>query len=136
MILIKNTLSRLMAIQHKIGVDGQGNDRHERIVLLPGVNQAPENWEQVKQHPLVAKAIDESILEEIDTHPGAKPGAKSPEDLSGVNEKRAIQLVKETLSPVLLQKWLNSEKRDKVLSAIREQIAATDPRNNKEVKAS
>ncbi len=125
MILVKNAQSRIFSVRIKVGVDGQGNDRVERVVLQPGVNEAPANWADLKKHPLVAAALEGESLVEIDTAP--KPGAKSPDDLTGVSERRAIQLVKETMQPVLLQKWLNAEKRNAVIKAIGEQLDAIDP---------
>lgn len=130
MILVKNAQSRIFSVRIKVGVDGQGNDRVERVVLQPGVNEAPANWADLKKHPLVAAALEGESLVEIDTAP--KPGAKSPDDLTSVSERRAIQLVKETMQPVLLQKWLNAEKRNAVIKAIGEQLDAIDPtKNNK-----
>ncbi|MBU6428449.1 MAG: hypothetical protein KGR26_05540 [Cyanobacteria bacterium REEB65] len=125
MILVKNAQSRIASVRIKVGVDGQGNDRVERVVFHPGINEAPANWADLKKHPLVAAALEGEKLVEIDTAP--KPGAKSPDDLTGVSERRAMQIVKETIQPVLLQKWLNAEKRNNVIKAIGEQLDAIDP---------
>ncbi len=129
MILVKNTMSRIFSVRIKAGVDGQGNDLVERIVLQPGVNEAPTNWADLKKHPLVKAGLEGESLVEIDTAP--KPGAKSPDDLTGVPERRALQLVKDTLQPVLLQKWMNAEKRNAVIKAIGEQLDAIDPTKDK-----
>ena len=129
MILVKNAMSRIFSVQIKAGVDGQGNDRVERVVFQPGVNEAPAQWPQLKEHPLVVAALQGENLVEIDTAP--KPGAKSPDDLTGVPERRALQLVKDTMQPVLLQKWLNAEKRNNVIKAIGDQLEAIDPTKDK-----
>ena len=133
MILVKNAMSRIFSVQIKAGVDGQGNDRVERVVFQPGVNEAPAKWPQLKEHPLVAAALEGESLVEIDTAP--KPGAKSPDDLTGIPERRAVQLIKDTMQPVLLQKWLNAEKRNNVIKAISEQLDAIDPTKDKGKKS-
>ncbi len=136
MLLLKNPKPRIHNINLSIGKDASGNDRVEVITLQPGINEAPPLWEQARKHPLVVKALEDGEILEIETarKGEAKPG--DPADLSHAPEKQALGVIADTVQVVLLHKWLASEKRDKVIKAIRDQLDKLDPAKDKGKRAS
>ena len=64
MLLIKNTKPRIHTV-HSANPGG----KIDVLVLQPGVNKAPAAWDRARKHPLVAMAIEEGELVEIDTAP-------------------------------------------------------------------
>lgn len=126
MLLVKNTKPRIHTV-HSAAPDG----KIDIVVLHPGVNKAPAAWDRARKHPLVAMAIEEGELVEIDTAP-QQPGKDGPaEGLMGAPEKQAIATIRETVQAPLLQEWLASEKREAVIKALMDQLDNIDPRKDK-----
>lgn len=96
--------------------------RHaEDVMLLPGANQIEEDdFNKFSAHPLMKKLIDSG---EIIAHEKEK-------SFSELNATKAIELVKDTFNSSLLEEWKEAEKRQTVLKAIDEQLAAIKGEEN------
>lgn len=83
------------------------------LMLIPGANQVESSdWKQFSSHPIMKKIIEKG---EIVAH----EESESVKDLS-VND--AVELVKDTFDPALLESWREKEKRKGVLEAITSQM--------------
>lgn len=103
-----------------VWVIGQGSDQ---CIVIPGVNDLPK-FKKHLDHPDVKDKIAKGILEIVEA-PKGESQAKS--GLTGMKEKDALSIVKETLSEETLKAWQAEEKRPKVLHAIEAQIANIVP---------
>jgi hypothetical protein len=89
--------------------------------LLPGVNTiAKSDWEEFIKNPARRHQLAEGELEvlEEDELPSLK----------GKSEKDAIALVRATVRKDLLEGWIDTESRKKVLDAIDKQLEAITPK--------
>jgi hypothetical protein len=88
--------------------------RHaEGVMLIPGANQLEsEDFKKFSSHPIMKSLIEK---EEIVAHEKAK-------SIKELHAEEAINLVKDTFTPSLLEEWKTVEKRKTVLDAIAEQL--------------
>lgn len=99
----------------------------EGVKLLPGLNSNVDEamWKKAKSHPVVKNLIDAGKVEEVLT-PKASVGKGSNQqsvvDLTKMQPKAAIELVKDTIEVLTLQAWKKIEKRKTVVSAIDAQL--------------
>lgn len=88
------------------------NSTGAQVRLMPGINEVdPSLWAKVKHHPLAKHLIGDGVLK--------CPG----EELTKMNPREAIQVVRDTLDAELLEQWSAEETRKQVLAAITEQQA-------------
>lgn len=82
-----------------------------RLNIIPGVNFIEDDqWDDVKEHPTVAKLVDAEIIE------------IEKKTIDTMTEKEAIKLVGGTHDPKILNFWASKEKREKVKMAISDKI--------------
>jgi hypothetical protein len=98
------------------------------LKLIPGINKVSDaDWAKVKDHPKVKAYLADGTLKVVDGKADEiEPGSADAidETLSGLSEKKAIDLIDETVDENLLLSWKSGEKRGKVIKAIDEQLAA------------
>ena len=100
------------------------------MTLLPGVNEVDaKKWEEFKLSPAIKHGISEGEIEEVDL-PSAHDD--SPVQISDLNQKEALALVKATFDMTLLERWAESESRKGVLDALEKQIDAVKVKKPKE----
>lgn len=113
------------------------------IVLIPGPNKVdPKAWLEMRQHPTIARKIDDGqIVEETDieevtelvkqaeSQKGSTPAAvaavvdvKMYEHLLTLKVPQARSLVEETVELKLLEEWQKRETRNQVKSSLKKQI--------------
>ncbi len=108
-------------------LSGKVNSAGSVKVLLPGHNEVDDKvWASIKKNPIIDKMIDEKKLELVTTEtPKASktgPGEEVAVELSGMNAKMAAEVVAETYDLKTLNKWLESDSRRKVVTAVEKQI--------------
>lgn len=112
--------------------------------LIPGVNDIPQaEWEAaLKLYPRLKHFVDAGDIETMDKSGNVRdddakqPGAPlEAADLSKLNDKKAIALVKETVDERLLNIWYESEKRKPVVMAIEGQFEAIAKSGEPEAKS-
>lgn len=117
--LIRNTTARIYGT--KLGGDV--------IALKPGVNDvAPATWAELKKIAVISHSIAEGHLVEVDA-----PEAKAPavETLKNFKPDEAIRLVKTTVDRELLERWIDTENRKRVLDALEAQLDAVAVKDSK-----
>lgn len=99
------------------------------VLLKPGTNKVSASWwSNAKKHKTVAKRLELGMLEvvnegvdDIDLGIDGDEGAESA-DISGLNAREAISVIKETFDLKLLKAWAETESRATVTRAIDAQI--------------
>ncbi len=92
------------------------------ITLKPGINDVDADlWASVQKdyHVGIKRMIDADLLEIVED---AKGDPIESADVSKLNEKKAVALVKETVDELLLMQWHEADKRKPVLEAIEKQL--------------
>jgi hypothetical protein len=102
--------------------------------LIPGINKVdPKAWEDgLKLYPRLAHFVEDGTIETLnksgvtrdDSEAANTKGALTVDDITKLNDKRAIKLVKDTADIDLLTLWSEIEKRKPVLAAIDAQFEA------------
>lgn len=119
-------------------IPGKPVPKKSFVRLLPGPNEISElEWEYMKPH--VKDSIDRGDLEEVGakTQSGPNKPVQIAKKLSELSAKPAIELVKKTLNPDTLNKWLGEprleaavrlavEERIKELEIVRDPIEPVD----------
>ena len=128
--LIRNTESRIVRAFDKVGGS---------VTLLPGVNQLSKRvWESLQNNQHFAKAIARGKFEVL-TEDEAKPGESPISSSVFTNVRGAMDAIRSTFDPALLNQWLEAEQkgenRKTIISTIDEQLQRLE-KNKKEMKAS
>lgn len=98
--------------------------------LLPGVNEVDAaSWEKVKDSTFSKWYLEQGLVEIIhEPKSNGKiselSGDGSKNDSSAIKKlaaKKALEIIKETYDPALLNKWAQTETRKQVLKAIEDQ---------------
>lgn len=93
---------------------------HVKFTIRPGVNEIPSDlWALLKTKSAAQFRLEEGIYEVV-----SEDIALEVNPLAGMSEKEAVKTVKETYSDELLETWAQKEKRPKVKTALRAQLAA------------
>jgi len=121
---------------HVIGYPvGAKNQAYSSIKLKPGLNEVDsKEWDKVKTDPEVLTFLEEEILVVLSEED--KPVEKILPNLKDRKTKDAVDLIKNTMDPKLLEKWSKGEKRAGVLRAIDSQLSALHTEEAKGQKAS
>lgn len=99
------------------------------LKLMPGLNEVdPDAWDAVKDLPAFAALLDDGTIEVLESKGGKQ---LKPKDIANIDEKKALELVSDTVDKKLLKEMQKYEKRAAVLEAIDEQLVLIDPKNNK-----
>lgn len=96
------------------------------MTLIPGVNEVDGKvWEEFRKSPAIKHYIAEGEIEEMELVAGKDNVAGSaPFDLTALNQKDAVGLVKATFDKALLERWAEAESRKGVLDALEKQMDA------------
>lgn len=106
--------------------------------IVPGINQMPDAaWERAKDTRVIKQMLKDKVLidqtpKELKEAPALEAPSietdeeddrpRQPSALKAVGQKKAIELVGETLDLQLLEDWRAQDDRPKVLAAIKAQI--------------
>ncbi len=124
--LIENTKQRIARAFDKRG---------QAVLLLPGVNQlSAKVWAELKANKHFAKSIargDFKVLSEDEAKPGETPIGPS----IFKNVRTAVDTIRATFDPALLNQWKQGEARTTITEAIDAQLALLE-KNKKEMKES
>lgn len=105
----------------------------------PGWNEFPAAvWKQNEKNPQVQKMLQKGILEvfsqkvKVQVKDKKSGRVKTVEKVVGLDdkpiklkyfdEKQSVEIVKGTLNREILQRWIDEERRHKVMKALRKQI--------------
>ncbi|MGM0806516.1 MAG: hypothetical protein ACQET8_17380 [Bacillota bacterium] len=90
------------------------------VMLIPGANKiSEEEWKEFSSHPIMKKVVDK----------GDVVAEKSFDELTA---SKAIELVKDTFDPSLLEAWKKEDSRKTVQEAIDAQLAVINGENEDE----
>lgn len=102
----------------------------ERVLIYPGSNEIPtDKWNAIKKDKMIAANLENGTFKENRVNP---PSVKKTEekkedsfsDFRDLSESEAIKVIKTTFDIKTLEKWKDSDKRKKVISACESQIKA------------
>lgn len=93
------------------------------LLLMPGINRVKtDEWEKLLQNDTVVARVKAGDYE------AQKVDDKAWESLAVLPEKRAVDVARGTVHPIILKEWLAGEKRETVRKAIKENLAEIDAR--------
>lgn len=130
--LVRNNTTSIRILGYQVEAENKAERKPpsiRNVTLVPGNNEVePEVWEQLAKNANVR-----TLLEDDDTENG-KPvlevDAKvSLKDISKLDTKKAVKVVKGTFDRGLLRHWQRTEvSRREVADAVDAQLRAVDPR--------
>ena len=92
------------------------------VTLVPGANDVDEqDFKDFSGHPIMKKVVESGEIEAL-KKVGDNDGSGGAETTKDLNASDAIEMVKDTYDPSLLEKWKEDDDRKTVQDAIDKQL--------------
>ncbi len=99
------------------------NQEKSQVKLIPGINNIDEkDWQVIKDHPGVQYRLNNGIIKVKNLINNIDGNGNSNDSLASYDPKTAKELIKNTFSKELLEKWFSQEERAPLRKLLEQQL--------------